>query len=116
MKQEEKGPNLSNPLGGAEIGNFQNCQHHLMLRKVHMRPYVVTKIRCVWNKTFLLAEIGNFQNCQHHLMLRKVHMRLYVVTKIRCVWNKTFLLVLTICIKFILCSFSPLFIIFLFIH
>ena len=32
-------------------------EHHLMLKELHMRPYMVTKRRCVWNKTFLLGPI-----------------------------------------------------------
>ena len=32
-------------------------QRHLMLKELHMRPYIVTQGRCVWNKTFLLGPI-----------------------------------------------------------
>ena len=38
-------------MGCAVVWDFQNCQHHLMFKKLNMRPYMVTKRRCVWNKT-----------------------------------------------------------------
>ena len=48
---------LLDKVGCVVIGDFQMDQHHLMLKELHMRPYMVTKRRCVWNKTFLLGPI-----------------------------------------------------------
>ena len=45
----------------------QEC--HLMLKDLHIRPYMATKWRCVWNKTFLLGPIigiRSFRASFHH--------------------------------------------------
>ena len=49
-----KHKSLQDKIWGAAIGDFQKYRHHLMLKKLHMRPYMVMKRRCVWNITLLL--------------------------------------------------------------
>ena len=48
---------LLDEVGCMVIGDFQMDQHHLMLKDLHARPYMVTKRCSVWNKIFLLGPI-----------------------------------------------------------
>ena len=48
---------LLDKVGYTVIGDSQRDQHLLMLKEFHMRRYVVTKRRCVWNKIFLLGHL-----------------------------------------------------------
>ena len=45
-------PLLDNKVGCVVIGDFQKSAY---VKKLHLRPYMATKRRCVWNITFLLV-------------------------------------------------------------
>ena len=46
---------LLDKMGRAVIGDFQMDQCHLMLKWLQMKPYMVTKRRCVLDKTFSIV-------------------------------------------------------------